>query len=204
VGEDRHIEAGIGAHLILREEKKCAEKGFKVKEGKKDSFKVLEKGEEPCEKTQLEIARVIQSVAGVVGLEELKKQGMYTRSRLWNRMISRSDWRSISRILIGKMGEARVEELDPYGSSSYCSRCGWENKDLNGAVFECKECGLRINRQLNAAINLYMRMSFGYIVKWVGGKKRVQLRMEGASQMVGPRGSTFSLGWVRPDRGKAE
>ena len=46
----------------------------------------------------------------------------------------------------------------------------------------CGGCALRINRQLNAAINLYMRMSFGYIVKWVGGKKRVQLRMEGASQ----------------------
>ena len=57
-----------------------------------------------------------------------------------------------------------------------------ENKDLNGAVFECGGCGLRINRQLNAAINLYMRMSFGYIVKWVGGRKRVELRMEGASQ----------------------
>ena len=38
------------------------------------------------------------------------------------------------------------------------------------------------NRQLNAAINLYMRMSFGYTEKWVGGKKRVELRMEGASQ----------------------
>jgi len=38
------------------------------------------------------------------------------------------------------------------------------------------------NRQLNAAINLYMRMNFGYTEKWVGGRKRVQLRMEGASQ----------------------
>ena len=75
-----------------------------------------------------------------------------------------------------------MKELDPYGSSSYCSRCGWENKDLNGAVFECKECGLRINRQLNAPINLYMRLRFGYIVKWVGGRKRVELWMEGASQ----------------------
>jgi hypothetical protein len=27
-----------------------------------------------------------------------------------------------------------------------------------------------------------MRMSFGYTEKWVGGKKRVQLRMEGATQ----------------------
>jgi len=133
---------------------------------------------------QLEIARVIQSLCGPVGLEELKKQGMFTRSRIWNRRISRSDWRSITRILVGRLGEARVVELDPYGSSSYCSRCGWENKDLNGAVFECKECGLRINRQLNAAINLYMRMSFGYTEKWGGGRKRVQLRMEGASRVA--------------------
>ena len=85
---------------------------------------------------------------------------------------------------MGRLGEAKVKELDPYGSSSFCSRCGWENKDLNGAVFECKECGLRINRQLNAAINLYMRMSFGYIVKWEGGKKSIQLRMEGASRVA--------------------
>jgi len=134
-------------------------------------------------KHQLEIARVIQSLCGSVGLEELKKQGMYTRSRVWNRRISRSDWRSIARILEERLGEARVEELDPYGSSSYCSRCGWENKDLNGAdIFVCGGCGLRIDRQLNAAINLYMRMRFGYIVKWVGGKKSIQLRMEGASQ----------------------
>jgi len=29
-----------------------------------------------------------------------------------------------------------------------------------------------------------MRLRFGYIVKWVGGKKRVQLRMEGASRVA--------------------
>jgi len=134
-------------------------------------------------KHQLEITRVIQSVCGSVGLEELKKQGMFSRSHVWNRRISRSDWRSIARMLEGRMGEARVVELDPYGSSSYCSRCGWENKDLNGAdVFVCGGCGLRLDRQLNAAINLYMRMRFGYIVKWVGGRKSIQLRVEGASQ----------------------
>ncbi|PSN93630.1 hypothetical protein B9Q06_11480, partial [Candidatus Marsarchaeota G2 archaeon ECH_B_2] len=134
-------------------------------------------------KHQLEIARVIQSLCGSVGLEELSKQGMYTRSRIWNRRISRSDWRSITRILEGRMGEAGVKELDPYGSSSYCSRCGWHNRDLNGAdIFVCGGCGLRINRQLNAAINLYMRLRFGYKEKWVGGRKYIKLRMEGASQ----------------------
>jgi hypothetical protein len=40
------------------------------------------------------------------------------------------------------------------------------------------------NRQLNAAINLYMRMSFGYTEKWEGGKKSIQLRMEGASRVA--------------------
>ena len=99
-------------------------------------------------KHQLEIARVVQSMCGSVGLEELKKQGMFTHSRIWNRRISRSDWRSITRILEERLGEAKVKELDPYGSSSFCSRCGWENKDLNGAVFECKECGLRIGSSM--------------------------------------------------------
>jgi len=171
-------------HISSFEKRRSVQrKASKSKKAKKILAKYSKRERNRARKHQLEIARVIQSVAGVVGLEELKKHGMYTRSRLWNRMISRSDWRSISRILVEKMGEARVEELDPYGSSSFCSRCGWENKDLNGAdVFVCGGCGLRINRQLNAAINLYMRMSFGYIVKWVGGRKRVQLRMEGASQ----------------------
>jgi hypothetical protein len=27
-----------------------------------------------------------------------------------------------------------------------------------GAVFECRNCGLRMDRQLNAAINLYLKM----------------------------------------------
>jgi hypothetical protein len=84
---------------------------------------------------------------------------------------------------MGRLGEIKVEELDPYGSSSFCSRCGWHNRDLNGAdTFVCGGCGLRINRQLNAVINLYMRLRFGCTEKWVGGRKRVELWMEGASQ----------------------
>ncbi|PSN87211.1 hypothetical protein B9Q03_10960, partial [Candidatus Marsarchaeota G2 archaeon OSP_D] len=39
-----------------------------------------------------------------------------------------------------------------------------------------------IDRQLNAAINLYMRLTFGYTTNWEDGKKRVELRMEGAPQ----------------------
>jgi putative transposase len=170
-------------HISSFEKRRSVQrKASKSKKAKRVLAKYSNRERNRARKHQLESARVIQSVAGVVGLEKLFKQGMYTRSRVWNRMISRSDWRSIARILEERLGEAKVKELDPYGSSFYCSRCGWENKDLNGAVFECKECGLRIDRQLNAAINLYMRLTFGYTTNWEGGRKRVELRMEGASQ----------------------
>ena len=43
-----------------------------------------------------------------------------------------------------------------FPSSKTCSHCGWYNKDLKlkDRIFRCKECGLKIDRDLNAAINL--------------------------------------------------
>jgi transposase len=39
------------------------------------------------------------------------------------------------------------------------SRCGWVDKDLRGsAAFRCESCGLTMDGQPNAAINLYLRM----------------------------------------------
>jgi len=170
-------------HIASFEKRRSVQrKASRSKKAKRVLAKYSRRERNRARKHQLEITRVIQSLCGSVGLEELAKQGMFTRSRVWNRRISRSDWRSVARILEERLGEVKVKELDPYGSSSYCSRCGWENKDLNGAVFVCKECGLRINRQLNAAINLYMRLRFGYTTNWEDGRKRVELRMEGASQ----------------------
>ncbi|PSN82155.1 hypothetical protein B9Q02_12060 [Candidatus Marsarchaeota G1 archaeon BE_D] len=171
-------------HIASFEKRRSVQrKASHSKKAKRVLSKYSRRERNRARKHQLEIARVIQSVCGSVGLEELSKERMYTRSRLWNRRISRSDWRSIARILEERLGEAKVKELDPYGSSSFCSRCGCHNQDLNGAdVFVCGECGLRINRQLNAAINLYMRLRFGYTTNWEDGRKRVEPKMEGASQ----------------------
>jgi len=171
-------------HISSFEKRRSVQrKASRSKKAKRVLSKYSKRERNRARKHQLEIARVVQSLCGSVGLEELRKQGMFTHSRIWNRRISRSDWRGIAKILEGRLGEAGVKELDSYGSSSYCSRCGWENKDLNGAdIFVCGGCGLRINRQLNAAINLYMRLTFGYTTNWEDGRKRVQLRMEGTSQ----------------------
>ena len=43
-----------------------------------------------------------------------------------------------------------------FPSSRLCSKCGWKDTELtlNDRVFKCKQCGLEIDRDLNAAYNL--------------------------------------------------
>ena len=44
-----------------------------------------------------------------------------------------------------------------YASSKTCCRCGNKKKDLqlSERIYHCKECGLTLNRDANAAVNLY-------------------------------------------------
>jgi len=59
--------------------------------------------------------------------------------------------------IIPMMGyKADVKILNPYNSTKRCYRCGMTNAP-KGAIYEYK-CGLRIDRQLNASINLYLKM----------------------------------------------
>jgi hypothetical protein len=115
---------------------------------------------------------------------------LYSKSRLWNRRVARTDWRRIRRLVEGV-------EVPPQFTSKACSRCGWVNKDLRGgAVFECGNCGLRIDRQLNAAINLYLRMEGVPHEKWrwdarilptllrVGGYVLTGAERRGADELV--------------------
>ena len=105
-----------------------------------------------AKKHQIEIARVLKSSSKRIVVEALKKRNML-RGRSFNYRLAYTDWRGIATLA----GE-RVEEAPPQWTSKTCSRCGWVNRDLNGArVFECKRCGLRIDRQLNACIGIYER-----------------------------------------------
>ena len=79
---------------------------------------------------------------------------MLNSSREHNRNISKSDWKAI----ITLMGyKSKVKPLNPRNSTRRCSRCGMVNA-TKGALYVCEKCGLRIDRQLNAAINLYLQM----------------------------------------------
>ena len=67
-------------HISSFEKRRSVQrKASKSKKARKVLSKYSKRERNRARKHQLEIARVIQSVAGVVGLEELKKQGMFTR-----------------------------------------------------------------------------------------------------------------------------
>jgi putative transposase len=87
------------------------------------------------------------------GFEDLRKSRMLNVSKEHNRNISKSDWKMIITFMSYK---SNVILLNPKNTSKRCSRCGMINAP-KGAIYECK-CKLRINRQLNAAINLYLQM----------------------------------------------
>jgi transposase len=53
--------------------------------------------------------------------------------------------------------KAKTVILNPRNSTKRCSKCGMINAPKR-ALYTCAYCGLRINRQLNAAINLYLQM----------------------------------------------
>jgi putative transposase len=72
---------------------------------------------------------------GDVGFYEFKRQLLYKASWYGSRVILADRW-------------------EP--SSKRCSRCGWLDTDLTLAdrVYHCEQCGLVLDRDLNAAINL--------------------------------------------------
>ncbi|MEM1985061.1 MAG: zinc ribbon domain-containing protein [Candidatus Korarchaeum sp.] len=75
---------------------------------------------------------------------------MLSKSRKHIREVSKSDWKIIQSLMSYK---SRVVFLNPKDTSKGCSRCGKINAP-KGAY----ECGLRIDRQMNAAVNLYLQM----------------------------------------------
>ncbi len=151
-------KALASAHISAFE-KSVQKKASKSKKAKRALKKYSKRERNRARKHQIEIARVISSISDNKGFEDLNKESMYRNSKVWNRTVSRTDWKGITNRLT-EVG-CSVVEIQPAYSSKACSRCGWVNRDLRnygGATFECKACGLKINRQLNDAINLYLRM----------------------------------------------
>ena len=91
-------------------------------------------------------------------MEDLNVKGMMANHKL-ARAISDVGFYNIKKNLTYKMEfkHRKLQKVDRfYASSKICSKCGALKKDLTlrDRVYECPECGLTIDRDLNAAINL--------------------------------------------------
>ena len=101
--------------------------------------------------------------AAVIGIEDLGVSGMLKNRKL-ARAIADVGLSEFRRQLTYKAEQAGVQvhvvsRWEP--SSKTCSGCGWYHADLQLAdrVFVCQECGLVIDRDLNAARNLELLAS---------------------------------------------
>src|SRR2546422_902537 len=94
----------------------------------------------------------------LIGLEDLNAKGMLANHSL-AQAVSDASFFEVKRQLLYKTeqhgGYMQLVERW-YPSSKTCSSCGWINDDLILAdrVFICQDCGLIIDRDLNAAINM--------------------------------------------------
>jgi putative transposase len=121
-------------------------------------------------------------------VEKLNKQSMFQdASDKLSKKISRTVWRTIHRVLKYKapLYGSFVKEVNPYLTSKSCPRCGWVSRKVGG-TFRCERCGFTLDRQLNASLNIYLKMcGFPHVRDiprvWVGVTPlRGRRRMSGA------------------------
>lgn len=103
----------------------------------------------------INVARILVSKYDTVYIEALNISAL-TKSCL-SKSITDAAWSSFKHWLSCKAEEAGrvVVEVDPRFTSQTCSGCGRvEKKKLAVRVHECSECGLILDRDINAAINI--------------------------------------------------
>ena len=129
--------------------------------------------------------RVSSAIAkhyGTVVIEDLNVQGMAQNHKLAKSVLDQS-WYQFREMLEYKLqwrgGELiKIGRFDP--SSEMCSRCGNIKRDLklSDRIYHCDVCGLTIDRDLNAAINI-MRMGFLKVGKGIPEFTPVEIPLAG-------------------------
>ena len=89
----------------------------------------------------------------------IENLNMKAMQRMWGKKIQDLGYSTFVEILeyVAKKKGSKVVKVDRfYPSSKICSKCGEINQDLklSDRIFECN-CGLKIDRDLNAAINIH-------------------------------------------------
>jgi len=51
----------------------------------------------------------------------------------------------------------RYKKRSAFNTSKVCSRCGYRKGEVIGSIFVCPACGLKADRDFNAALNLAIK-----------------------------------------------
>ena len=101
---------------------------------------------------------IVDKRPSVIVIEDLNVKGMFKNRRL-ARSLSDAAFGQFGRILSDKAEDCGIQIVRAgrfFASSKTCSCCGWKNEGLMLAdrTFVCGNCGLTLDRDLNAAVNL--------------------------------------------------
>ena len=106
--------------------------------------------------TSKNIVKVAKAAKAVIVLENLTIQGAGSQSRRLNRRLSSWPRREIHRQIEYKaaLEGVPVIKINPQYTSRTCPACGARRRERAGKVFACAKCGWRMDRQLNAGLNI--------------------------------------------------
>jgi putative transposase len=141
------------------------------------SFSRKKNGSKNCEKQRIKVAKCHEKIAGIrqdwthqistfltrnyrtIVCEELNIQNMLKNRKL-ARAISDIGWGYLKQKISYKASSAggKLVEVNPQNTSQLCSACGQlVPKTLNERIHDCQNCGLVLDRDVNAAINILNR-----------------------------------------------
>ncbi len=107
---------------------------------------------------QHKLSREIINEFGFIFIEKLQPKEMVKNNfRTLNKYINDAAWAQFFSFLSYKAEEAgrKLIKINPKNTTQICSKCGKiVSKDLNVRVHDCPYCGLKIDRDLNAAKNI--------------------------------------------------
>ena len=160
---------------LKREQRKFSRKIRKLKQRKEDATKKckrsnLDKQRQKVQRAYMRLSNkrhdyinktvheIVSARPAFIVIEDLNVSGMMKNHHL-ARTIAESEFYYFRALLECKCQEFGIELriVDRfYASSKTCSHCGHIKKDLTlkDRVYECTECGLVIDRDYNAALNL--------------------------------------------------
>jgi putative transposase len=160
-------------HLIKKHQRKIAVLGRRLSKKKKGSLNRV--------KAKVKLARAYEKLANsrldflhktssslvrkysVISLENLNVKGMVQER--FGKQINDAGWGMLAGMLCYKAAGAgcKVVFVNPKGTTQNCSQCGAVvPKTLADRVHSCPSCGLTLDRDLNAALNILDRGTAGH------------------------------------------